>query len=183
MNVQVRQDAFMQPSCPRARCIPEETKCNMNMKRTGRVPTLVQRQIHTRMPTLKQQKSQQSRVLPPESSRHLVRPPVHLHLTRVHILINPHTPLIHIAIPPLALLEHLENKITADAGIISVAKVLVDAFLERLDALADLLCVVRVDQLLEDGARVRRALGNGQGAGAALGQERFSRFDEFLIDC
>jgi hypothetical protein len=93
--------------------------------------------------------------LPSKSPLHLLRPPIHLHLTLIHILINPLHPLANPNILPLALLEHLEHQIATDGRVIGVAKVLVHALLERLDALADFLGVVRVDQLLENGARVR----------------------------
>ena len=118
--------------------------------------------------------------LPPKSPLHLLRPPIHLHLALIHILIDPLHPLANSNILHLALLQHLEDQIAADARVVSVAKVLVHALLERLDALAHLLGVVRVDELLEHGARVRGALRDGLGRAAAGREEGFRGLDEFL---
>ena len=118
--------------------------------------------------------------LPSKSPLHLLRPPIHLHFALIHILINPLHPLANPNILPLALLEHLEHQIATDGRVVSVAKVLVHALLERLDALADFLGVVRVDELLEHGARVRGALRDSLGRAASGGEEGFGGLDEFL---
>jgi hypothetical protein len=118
--------------------------------------------------------------LPPKRRRDLIRPPVHLDLTLVHVLVDPDGALADVNVLALALLEHLEDEVAADARVVGVAKVLVDALLERFRALAQFLGVVRVHELLEDGARVRRALRDGLRACAGLREERFGGFDEFL---
>jgi hypothetical protein len=61
---------------------------------------------------------------------------------------------------------------------------LIDAFLERLDAAAQLLAIVRGDEFLEEGTGVRGARGKagGWGARGEGGKEGFGGFEEFLFE-
>lgn len=116
----------------------------------------------------------------PKRSRNLTHPPINLHLSSIHILINSNHALRHLAVLLLTLLEHLENKIAADARVICVAKVFINALLEGFDAFAEFLCVLRVDEFLEDVAGVGRALRDGLGAGARLGEKGLGGLYKFL---
>jgi hypothetical protein len=92
--------------------------------------------------------------LSPESSVDFLVAPVNLHFSTIYILIDRNHPLADLHIRLLALLEHLEYQVTTNRWIVCVAKVLVDPLLEGFDSFAQLLGVVRMDELLEDGARV-----------------------------
>lgn len=81
----------------------------------------------------------------PERSCYLIRTPVHLNLTGVHILINADSTIVHIAILRLTFLEDLEHEISADCWIIGIAKVLIDSLLERFNAFLDFFRIVRVN--------------------------------------
>lgn len=119
----------------------------------------------------------------PERTLHLIGPPINLYLALIHILIDPLHPLADTDILPLALLEYLEDQVSADTRVICIAKVLINALLERFDALAHFFGIVRVHKLLEDGSRVRRTLSYGLGRAAAGCEEGFSGFDELLEIC
>jgi hypothetical protein len=95
-----------------------------------------------------------SKILSPEGSGDLVSTPVHLHIPTIYILINSYRAVVYIVVFLLALLEHLEDQVTADGGVVSIAKVLVHALLEGLDAFAKFFGIVCVYEFLEHGARV-----------------------------
>lgn len=59
---------------------------------------------------------------------------------------------VYLVVLLLALFEHLKDKVTADGGVVGVAKVLVHALLEGFNALAQFFGVMTVDKLFEDGA-------------------------------
>jgi hypothetical protein len=80
--------------------------------------------------------------LPSERGRHLVRPPVHLDLPRIYILINTDTAVIYIVVLLLTFPEHLEDKITTNCRIVGIAKMLVDTLFEGFDAFADFFGVI-----------------------------------------
>ena len=120
-------------------------------------------------------------ILPPKPRLHLSNPPPNLHLPTIHILIHHLEPFREASILRLALAQHLPDQIATNTWIIRVAKVLVDALLERLDALAEFLAVVRVCEFLEDRAGVAGALGDGGWCGGGLGEDGFCGFEEFLL--
>lgn len=84
-----------------------------------------------------------------ERALHLVCAPVNLDLALVHILVDPLHSLPNSSVLPLAFFQHLEHQIATDARVIGVAKVLVDALLERFNAFADFFRIMRVHELLE----------------------------------
>lgn len=110
----------------------------------------------------------------------LLAAPINFHLATIYILVDRHHPLRYIHVCLLAFLEHLEHEIATNRWIVCVTKVLVHSLLERLDAFSQLLGIVRVHQLLEYRARVRRALRNGLSARAWLAKKCFGGFDKFL---
>lgn len=91
------------------------------------------RNIHERRPKLLYS--------PSKSSRNVVGIPIHLNLSRVHVLIDVDRTIVDIVVLLLALFEYLEYEVTADSQVVSVAKVLVNALFEGLNALADFFLV------------------------------------------
>lgn len=84
-----------------------------------------------------------------ERALYLVCTPVNFNFALVHILVDPLHSFSDSNILPLAFLEHLEYQVATDTRVIGVTKMLVDALLERFDAFASFLRVMRVQKLLE----------------------------------
>jgi hypothetical protein len=76
------------------------------------------------------------KTLPPERSVDLLVAPINLHLPTIYILIDSNHALRHGQVRLLALLEDLEDQVATNSRIIGITKVLVNAFLEGLDAFA-----------------------------------------------
>ena len=123
---------------------------------------------------------------PPKRGLHIRLRKFHHHLLlplyrRINLPNHPLRPVDRTLIRARRLLAHEIDEVPRERLLVRVAKVLLNALAQRLDAAPDLLAVVLRQQVARGFARVRRARGDGGWVGRVRGHEGVGGVEEVLL--